>query len=372
GRDSRRVNEGLGSFRTRIIEPLPGRFVGAVDVEAEVKIPADRKLDSVEFYWNGELAATVFDPPYRQRIRLPLEPEEGFLTAIARLSDGRSAEDVVVLNGQGRAERIDVELVELFTVVTDAARSPVRGLDATDFRVFEDGGEQALASFQEGAQAPLALGLLIDTSASMLPVLREVQGAAIDFALLTLRPQDRALVVGFGAEPRLLQPLSDDRNALVETIRNLAGGGWSPLTDSIVFAVAQMQQVPGRRALVLITDGVGREEGVSFATCQRFVEKGGIPLYVILLAGDDPTVRRAGGRSDERLAELVARVGGRIFSVDDASELGEVYRTIREELGSQYLLTYQPPRRADDAWRSVAVEVAGEGLEARTIRGYYP
>lgn len=374
GRDGLTVNEGVGPFRVRIIEPRSGERVGAVDVEAEVEAPAGEEIERVEVTWNGRRVATLFEPPFRTRVYVPPEAPAGWVSVQAH-AGGEVAEDVVFLNGTAPGERLEVELVELFTVVADADERPVRGLGRDDFRVFEDGAAQDLADFRDGAEVPLALGLVIDTSASMTPALSAAQTAAIDFLLLSLRgEEDRALVVGFDARPRLVQPLTSSRGELVDAIAALRPGGTSALCDALVFSLVQMQGVPGRRALVVLTDGVGREERVDYGTCLRFVQRSGVPVYAILLAGDDPTAARRGGVDAGRLEPLVGAVGGRLFVAADAAGLGDVYRTVGEELRSQYLLAYYPRRSAAgdaEGWCEVEVDVDRPGLVARTLAGYY-
>jgi VWFA-related protein len=216
----------------------------------------------------------------------------------------------------------------------------------------------------------------MDTSASMTPSMRSAQAAAIDFLLLALRgDQDRAFVVGFDARPHLVQSLTAARDELVDAIAGLRPGGTSALCDAVVFSVVQMQRIPGRRALVVLTDGVGREERVDFGTCQRFVQRSGVPIYAILLAGDDPTAERQGGVDEQKLGRLTSSVGGRLFVAERADRLGSVYRSVIDDLRSQYLLTYYPQRAVagpDEGWREVEVDVARPGLVARTVAGYYP
>jgi VWFA-related protein len=372
GRDAVRVNEGAGSFRVRIIEPRGGRRVGAVDVEAEVKVPPDGRVSGVEMFWNGRSVAKLFEPPYRTRVLVPPESAQGYLTVQAVREDGSTAEDVVFLNGEGTDERVDVKLVELFTVVTDPQSRPVRDLPQEEFRVFDEGVAQKLSDFRDGAEVPLNVGLLLDTSGSMYPVLREVKRAAVDFLALALREGDRSFVVDFASRPRLAQPLTGDLDALISAVAGVEASGRSALCDALVFSLVEMQQVKGRRALVVLTDGVGRNERVSFDTCMRMVQHSGIPIYAILLAGDDPTAG-PGGVSSETLTRLVEPVGGRLYHAEQVDRLGRIYRSILDELHSQYLLAYYPQLgQSATGFRMVRVEVEKPGLEARTVAGYYP
>lgn len=374
GRDAVTVNEGVGAFRVRVIEPRTGYRVGSVDVEAEVKLPdGGPPLERVEVSWNGERAAMLFEPPFRTRVYVPSDVPAGYIAVTARRADGSTAEDVVFLGEPVSGDRVEIKLVELLTVVEDAEDRPVRGLERDDFTVFEDGTRQTVAEFAEGEGMPLSAGLLLDGSASMLPVLEHSQSAAIDFLLLGLGQEDRAFVAAFNERPRMLQEMTRDRRALVRAVAGLRAGGTSALCDAVVWSLVQMQGVPGRRALVVLTDGVGREERVDFTTCERFVRRAGVPLYAILLAGDDPTASNRGGLDRQTLGRLVQAVGGALFVADDPTRLGEVYRQVIQELESQYRLTYYADLApGDEAWRDVDVEVAGPDLAARTLAGYYP
>jgi len=375
GRDSLVVNRGAGSFRVRLIEPRLARQVGPVDVEAEVQVPADDALDRVELSWNGETVATLHAPPFRQRVIVPPESPEGFIGVTAFLTDGSTAEDVVFMNGPGGDERVEVSLVEVMTVVTDPSGHPVVGLAAVDFRVSEDGRRQEIAAVRPGAEMPLSLGLLLDSSASMADSMRRVQTAAIDFLYLTLEEEDRAFFVDFDTVPKLAQSLTGDLEAVGRKIVRTRADGYTALSDALVFGLVHTQSVPGRRALVVFSDGAGREERVPWATSLRVAQQVGVPIYAVILDRDGSESTRAG-----RLQEVVAAVGGRVFFVESLARLGDVYRRIGEELDAQYLLTYYPadrPAAAEggagvDEFRRVDVEVLRPGLSARTVAGYWP
>ena len=102
----------------------------SVDVTAEVTSPPDGRVERVDFYWNADHVATRYAPPYRQPVVVPPEAPQGFVRVVARLEDGAAAEDVMFLNSPGTAERLDVNLVEMYVVVTDKQGRPVSGLGA--------------------------------------------------------------------------------------------------------------------------------------------------------------------------------------------------------------------------------------------------
>jgi len=367
GRDSVVVNQGAGSFRVRLIEPRNTDRVGPVDVEAEVSLRPDDELDRVEIAWNNELVATLYAPPFRQRVQVPPESPVGYVAVTAYLADGSSAEDVVFMNGPGGDERVDVELVELYTVVEDPTGRPIRGLTKGDFRVWERNQEQEVAAVKDGSDLPLSLGLLLDSSASMADELRDVEIAAIDFLFLTLGEGDQAMLVDFDSKPRLAQPLTGDLDSVARQVVRLRADGYTALCDALVFSLVQMQTVRGRRALVVFSDGVGREERVGYATCLRLAQQVGLPIYAIVLDRDGNEKTRS-----EKMDKIAEAVGGRTFYVQSLENLGAVYRAIREELRSQYVVTYYPRNAGGEDWRPVEVEVRQPGLSARTVSGYWP
>ncbi|MEM7482879.1 MAG: VWA domain-containing protein, partial [Acidobacteriota bacterium] len=317
GRDRILVNQGVGTLKVDIIEPRDTRQVGPVDVEAEVDLPTGAEIERVEIRWNDQSIATLFEPPFRQRLRVPPDSPVGYLQVVAHLSDGQRAEDVLLLNGDGLSEQVDVKLVELYTVVADEGSRPVRGLERSEFDVYEDEVEQEIADFRQGSDVPISLALLLDTSASMFPAMRDVKTAAIDFLSIALRGEDRAMVVEFSEKPQIVQTLTDDRQELYAAVAGLQAGGRSALCDALVYTLLQMQSIAGRRAVVVLTDGVGRDERVGFDVCRRVVEKSGIPLYTVLLAGDDPTTIASGGFDREKVETLVEPVGGRVLAAED-------------------------------------------------------
>ena len=369
GRDSVIVNEGAGgTFRVRLIEPKRPDRVGPVDVEAEVRVPPGAELERVDVAWNDERVATLYAPPFRQRVMVPPESPVGFITVTAHLADGTTAEDVIFMNGPGGDERVEVKLVELYTVVSDPDGRPIRGLTAGDFQVFEEGRRQTVAAVKDGSGLPLSLGLLLDSSASMADDLRQTEIAAIDFLFLTLdRERDRAFLVDFDSEPRLVEPLTGDLDAIGRKLVKLQPGGYTALSDALVYALVQMQSVRGRRALVVLSDGAGREERVGYATCLRLAQQVGVPIYAIVLDRDGKERERS-----ERVESVVRAVGGRVFYVSSLDNLGSVYRTIRDELDRQYVVAYYPPDGGGDDFRHVEVTVSRPGLSARTVSGYQP
>lgn len=372
GRDALVVNQGGRDFSIEIVSPTDRPLAGAVDLAAEVAAPDGRRIQRVELYRNGDRLATLFEPPWRHRLLVPEGPRRGFLRAVAYLDDGSQAEDVFFLDEPGGGERLDVNLVELFVVVSDRSGRPVRGLDRELFRVREDGAEQPLAGFSAAGDLPVTVGLAIDSSASMFVKLPAVQEAATAFLGSLEEGRDRAFLVGFADRPALAAEPTLDLDRVNAAVGRLRPGGRTSLWESIVYSLVQLQGQAGRKALIVYSDGADQDEEFSYRTCLSFARKLGIPIYVIVsnneaLRTEGLSLRTFG----DRLDRLTGAVGGRTFLVRTGEDLTAIYAQIERELSSQYLLTYYsdgPPRRG--AWREVEVDVDRRGLTARTVTGY--
>ena len=373
GRDTLLLNTGGGRLRVRIAEPRGPKAVGAVDVALDVQLPEGEALDRVDLYWRDQAVAKLFQPPFRYRLRIPQNDAEGFLRAVVHLADGSQAEDVVYLNGPLAGERIDVQLTELYVVVTDRDGRPVRGLGRDDFVVREEGEEQAVETFSDAGDLPITVGLAIDSSASMFVKLPEVEAAAASFLGELHAGRDRAFLVDFDDDVRLAAAPTRDLAAVRLAGSNLTADGHTSLWKAIVYSLVQIQGAPGRKALIVYSDGADEDDDFPFRNALDFARQVGVPIYVIV--SNDEAVRTGGipigfpslGR---RLQRLTDEVGGRVWLVRRGDDLTEVYRRIREELSAQYLLGYYPRRGGWGGWRRVDVDVRRRGLEARTLAGY--
>jgi Ca-activated chloride channel family protein len=381
GRDLLVVNEGGGSFRVRIVAPGPeatgtaeAPLVGPVDVEAELTLPPGARLERVDFYWNTSLVASRFAAPFRQRVVVPAAAPDGFVRVVARLADGATAEDVVFVNSPGTAERLDVNLVEMYVVVTDREGRPVSGLGPEDFRVYEEGQEKELATFSDARSLPLTVGLVIDSSASMFVKLPSVGLAAGRFVRDSLEGDDRAFVVGFGGEPELVQETTSDDSRLIRSIATLRADGQTALWEAVVYSLVQIQGAPGKKALIVYTDGADEDEDFPYRTTLRFARQVGVPVYFVLTNNE---IVRTGGKGLGvrgflgRVRELAGEVGGNIYVVRHGEDLSAVYGEIGRELRSQYLLTYYSEDLPEATYRRVRVEAVDPALRVRTIAGYF-
>jgi VWFA-related protein len=136
----------------------------------------------------------------------------------------------------------------------------------------------------------------------------------------------------------------------------------------VVFALYYFNGIKGQRALLVLSDGKDESSRFTFEETLEFARRAGVTLYTIGLA-----LERGGLDAKKALKKLAEETGGRSFFVEQASELTAVYQAIEEELRSQYLIAYQSTNTKDNnKFREVELEVTRQGLEAKTMRGYYP
>lgn len=276
--------------------------------------------------------------------------------------------------------RSGIDLVALTVTVTDQQDRYILGLNANDFRVYEDGVQQDLAFFAAG-RVPLDLAVLLDTSASMEPRLALVQDAAAGFAE-SLGPGDRALLVAFDDVARVIQPFTDDRAAIVTSIRQTRAKGATALYNALYVTLKefarQIREATSvrRQAIVALTDGEDTASLVSFDEVLDLARRQGVSIYTIALG---PAYAAGTGRSryfsEARyaLGALARETGGESFAPQRADELASIYGRISAELAHQYTLGYSSKNpKQDGAYRRIVVRVASRpDARLRTRTGYY-
>ena len=367
------VNQPPHAFWVRITEPGEGPHAGPVDVAAELKLPRGGRLTEVRFFVKDRLAATATEAPFRREVLVPVGDPESYLRVEAQLTDGRIAEDVLFLSRPGLTARIGVELVQLYVVATDRAGQPVRDLVAADFSVFEDDRAQELESFRIAFDLPLTLGLAIDTSSSLFLRMPDVKRAAVDF-LDSLQPaRDRAFLVGFGTEARLVRAATYNLNAVRGGIGALRPRGRTAVWGALSLALDQLEGLRGRKALVVFYDGDDEDSDAAFRQSLEQARRARVPVYLVLMNDE---AARTDGRSFStrtfvsKLERMARAGGGRVYYVRHDQDLAPIFASISRELRSHYLLTYYPKEEPGGPnWREVSVELERSGVVARTIEG---
>ena len=361
------VNAGPQNFAVRLVEPQPGtRHSGSVRARAIVDVPRGAQLDRVEFYLNEDRLSTHFQPPFAQALRLPTDLGTAYVRAVAYLDDGHSTESLVFVNSPSHLDRLDVDLVELYASVVDRKGRPVDGLGRSDFEIYEEQVPQRIRRFERASDLPFHAAVVIDTSTSMADEMRQAERAALAFFRSVVTPRDRASVVTFADEPRLVVPFTGDLEVLAGGLADIVADGETALHDSIVFTLYHFGGLRGQRALILLSDGEDSTSSYSFEEALEFAREMGVAIFAIAL---DVPSRAFEARA--KLMRLSSETGGRHFFIHRTSELERVYRTIEDELRSRYLIAYQSSLDGED-FRHVDVRLADPALRAKTIAGYKP
>jgi Ca-activated chloride channel family protein len=278
---------------------------------------------------------------------------------------------------QQPAFRAGVELVSLNVTVTESGSRYVTDLNAEDFQVFEDGVKQDVTVFNRG-NLPIALALLIDTSASMESRLPTAQEAAIGFAR-KLRPQDLAEVIDFDSRAIILQTFTSHVADLEQAIRRTSAGGSTSMYNAIYIALKDLRNVVvkeadeiRRQAIVVLSDGEDTSSLLPFEEVLDLAKRSQTAIYAIGLRSQEPGAGRGFNESEFVLRQLAQETGGRAFFPSQINDLSNVYGQISDELSSQYTVGYTSKNnRRDGAWRRVVVRVARPNTTARTKLGYF-
>jgi VWFA-related protein len=274
------------------------------------------------------------------------------------------------------AFRAGIEIVSLNVTVTDNTQRYVTDLEETEFSVFEDGVKQDITFFTRRPQ-PIALSLLLDTSASMEDKITTLQAAAGNF-VRRLKPNDIAQVVDFDSRVEVRQAFTGNQDELIAAIEQTTSGGSTSLHNALYIALKELRKVKAvseedvrRQALIVFSDGEDTSSLVSFDEVLDLAKRSETSIYTIALRGAD--VQTKGFREAEYVMRTLAQeTGGRAFFPDRIEDLTGVYTQIADELASQYTIGYTSKNgRRDGAWRRIIVQVNRPSVTPRAKRGYY-
>lgn len=314
--------------------------------------------------------------PFRRRPRgkrlTPVLPALTALVLVAWATQG-----VLVRGQQGPAFRTGVDLVSLNVTVTDATSRYITDLQTEDFNVFEDGVKQTITFFNR-TNLPIALAILIDTSASMENKLPTAQEAAIGFAR-RLRSQDLAEVVDFDSRVIVLQTFTNGAAELEQAIRRTSAGGSTSLYNAVYIALKDLKKVVAknvdeirRQAIVLLSDGEDTSSLLPFEEVLDLAKRSETAIYPIGLRAEPSGNARGFKEAEFVLRQFAQQTGGRAFFPNQVQELIGVYSQISDELSSQYTVGYTSRnQRRDGSWRRVIVRVERPGVTARAKQGYF-
>jgi Ca-activated chloride channel family protein len=227
-------------------------------------------------------------------------------------------------------------------------------------------------TFDIGEQRELALnlGMLFDTSNSMRKDLRLSQESAIRFLEAIPRARD-LLLVFFDRDIRLSRYSSENQQGIFGRILETKGEGYTALYDAIAVYLSRVAETPGRKVLVVFTDGDDTTSQVPAQEVQRMVRSGDATIYPVAFAGEHRPGSSDALRARSFLHAIADLSGGRVFQPTASRELAAIYQSILDELGTQYVLGYASDNPAHDGkFRKITVSAKRPGLKLRHRRGY--
>jgi len=322
----------------------------------------------------------------------------------------------------------DVNVVNVFVTVHDKQGKIITDLAKEDFALSEDGRAQTIRYYSREANMPLTLGLLVDTSMSQRRVLGEEKAASYKFLDRVLREQDQAFLIHFDHDTELLQDLTNSKPKLQKALDDLrlpdedrpqlhrrAGGGGYPgngsprypgpgrrmrgpgttLHDAIFLASDElMRHQKGRKALVLLTDGVDNGSKTPLPDAIAAAQRADTLVYSILFADEEGYApmggfggrgmgRRGGGmgrypQTDRRegktvLEQISRETGGGFYEVSKKLTIEDIYDRIQDDLRNQYSLGYTSNKRdSSGEYRAISVTTTRKGAIVQAREGYYP
>jgi Ca-activated chloride channel homolog len=250
--------------------------------------------------------------------------------------------------------KVDVDMVLVNTTVTDPFGRLVTGLEAENFRVFEDNREQEIVHFAS-EDVPISIGVIFDMSGSMSDKADRSRIAAVQF-FKTANPQDEFFLVNFNDRAQLISPFTSSVEDLQSRMLYSRTHGRTALLDAVYLGLSQMKGARNtKRALLIISDGGDNHSRYNERDIQDFVRESDVQLYAIGIYGSGTWEEDTG---PALLTELTEMTGGRTYKVENLNDLSDIATKISMELRNQYVLGYKPGNHARDGkWRKIKIRL---------------
>jgi Ca-activated chloride channel homolog len=249
------------------------------------------------------------------------------------------------LSAQQPVFRSAAERVTVAVVVRDRDGRPIRGLTEADFEVTDDGQFRQILDFRNEA-SPISVGLLLDTSGSMQIGGKRERAAQVGHFLLSAMNEgtDEAALFVFDKMVRTAQPFTSEFGKLLSSFDAVNPWGSTALFDAIAETAQQVLKRPGRRALIVLTDGVDTSSQLTPQQVSGMASAIDMPVYVIAV----DTMAREG-----ELTNLARWSGGMLYGVSNTADGSVMARQIVSELRHQYLIAFEPS--ASVGWHRIDV-----------------
>jgi len=286
--------------------------------------------------------------------------------------------------------RVEVSLVNVGFSVRDQKGNLVTNLTQDDFEIAEDGVPQKISFFARSIDVPLTLGLIMDVSGSQQSFIKPHHNDLQTFLKTVLQPQDRAFLVCFGNNLRLMSDHSNSAKELVDSLREFERGKrvdefpmigprehrvlGTAFYDAIFYSSTQMMQniERGRRALIIFSDGEDNSSAHHMMEAIEAAQANDVLLFTIRYTETRDGRLNARNKYGISVMERIAReTGGSDFD-GTGKGLANGFRQIDEQLRSSFELGYHtsnPP--GDKTFHKIVIKPKQPGLTVRSKTGYY-
>lgn len=289
---------------------------------------------------------------------------------------------------EGSVVRVSTSLITVPAVVMDRNGRYIANLRKEDFRIFEDGVEQSLSYFA-AVERPFTVALMLDVSGSTQTQLSQIREAANVF-VSRLRANDRMMAITFDGKINVLTEAADIRTIRSSKLHIPAVTDGTVLYDAVDFTLKRMAQIPGRKAIVLMTDGVDQSSAATLKSTLSEIAEQDVLIYTVQYNTLPQLPQRLSQIKNEKarkkvqerlmkgyavsepyLRALADKTGGRFYRAEDLRDVGPAFEAITSELGVQYSLGYYPKQNSGaGAERGIKVRVRYPNLVVRARDSY--
>ncbi|MEQ1765675.1 MAG: VWA domain-containing protein [Pyrinomonadaceae bacterium] len=279
---------------------------------------------------------------------------------------------------------VDSTLVPIPVTVIDANGRPLTNLKLADFDLKIDGRPAEIGEVTR-SETPVRLAMLFDNSSSVTIAREFEKDAALKFFRRVIRPEkDLAALFSVSTVTRLEQPFTAEISSLTRAIEMFAEPtGATALLDGIIQAADYLSGVPGRRVIIIVSDGDDTASDATLEQALRALQVCNVQVYIVKTT-DFENYKRTGSRrgnanirqlaAERRMIEFANQTGGMVHSPLDERELDEAFRQIIAALSQQYILSYYPDDTNTDRGQFREISLAVKGNTAMTVhtrKGYY-
>ena len=289
--------------------------------------------------------------------KAPAEPDQPKIPSqFGKAKEGNLPEGVPTFKS-------DVLTVSVDVAVLDNKGHFIPKIPQNYFRILEDGVPQQVSGYSVG-EAPMTIAMVIEFSNQFQQFYSagwyQTLIAAYGF-VETLKPEDYVAIVAYDLRPEMLSDFTVDRQQTSEALSRLriAGFSESVLYDALVDTAQRMQDIEGRKAILLISSGIDTFSKLTFDKTRRALQDAGVPIYSIgLLQAEREFADAAGAlgsigrlsflQADNQLRTFASETGGLSFFPRFEAEFPGIFRSVAEALRNEYVLTYNPANQARD------------------------